>query len=202
MSHGNTARLANYHGDSQLAKVCGFIAADEGRHEAAYSSIVEQLFDRDPEGAVLAFADMMKKGIVMPAHFMDDGWHSQPDANPGQNLFVDYATVADAIGVYTTADYADIVQHLVRCEGQEASWSMLIIFTQTEYRRLFSRLTIAGAALGRRQPAPEQRACFGGSRVPVQAFGAHPQACRPSDGAKAEGSQAWQGQDGGVQLDL
>jgi acyl-[acyl-carrier-protein] desaturase len=74
---------------------------------------VEQLFQRDPEGAILAFADMMKKGIVMPAHYMDDGWHSQEGANPGQNLFIDYATVADAIGVYTTMDYADIVQHLV-----------------------------------------------------------------------------------------
>ena len=75
---------------------------------------MEQLFAHDPEGAVLAFADMMKKGIVMPAHYMDDNWHSQEDANKGQNLFVDYATVADLIGVYTTGDYADIVQHLVR----------------------------------------------------------------------------------------
>ena len=63
---------------------------------------------------MLAFADMMKKGITMPAHYMDDGWHSGEDANKGQNLFVDYATAADLIGVYTTGDYADIVQHLVR----------------------------------------------------------------------------------------
>jgi acyl-[acyl-carrier-protein] desaturase len=72
------------------------------------------LFERDPEGAVLAFADMMKKGIVMPAHFMDDGWHGGDRGNKGQNLFVDYATVADSIGVYTTGDYADIVEHLVQ----------------------------------------------------------------------------------------
>ena len=84
----------------------------------AYTNIVEQLFAHDPEGAVLAFADMMKKGITMPAHYMDDGWHSNGEgANPGQNLFVDYATVADAIGVYTTGDYADIVQHLVGCRS-------------------------------------------------------------------------------------
>ena len=88
----------------------------------AYTNIVEQLFAHDPEGAVLAFADMMKKGITMPAHYMDDGWHSSGEgANPGQNLFVDYATVADAVGVYTTGDYADIVQHLVSCRSCEGS---------------------------------------------------------------------------------
>lgn len=83
----------------------------------AYGNIIEQLFARDPEGAVLAFADMMKKGIVMPAHFMDDGWHGSDQGNKGQNLFVDYATVADSIGVYTTGDYADIVEHLVKRWG-------------------------------------------------------------------------------------
>uniref|UniRef100_A0A7S3VQQ3 Acyl-[acyl-carrier-protein] desaturase n=1 Tax=Dunaliella tertiolecta TaxID=3047 RepID=A0A7S3VQQ3_DUNTE len=111
ISHGNTARLAAYHGDTVLAKICSLVAADEARHEAAYTSIVEQLFIRDPEGAVLAFYDMMKKGIVMPAHLVDDGKHASN--NSGASLFMDYATVADSTGVYTTADYADIVDHLV-----------------------------------------------------------------------------------------
>eukprot|EP00955_Chlamydomonas_euryale_P101846 365377-Chlamydomonas_euryale.AAC.21 len=44
---------------------------------------------------------------------MEDNWHTT-QGNPGQNLFVDYATVADSIGVYTTGDYAEIVEHLVR----------------------------------------------------------------------------------------
>lgn len=113
ISHGNTARLAQYYGDRPLAKLCGLIAGDEARHEAAYSAIVSELFRRDPDGAMLAFADMMRKGIVMPAHFVDDGWHSGANG-PRSNLFLDYATVADSIGVYTTNDYADIVDHLVR----------------------------------------------------------------------------------------
>jgi hypothetical protein len=46
ISHSNTARLAGYHGDPVLAKICGFIAGDEARHEAAYTSIVDQLFIR------------------------------------------------------------------------------------------------------------------------------------------------------------
>ena len=75
---------------------------------------------------MLAFADMMRKGIVMPAHFMEDDWHAEGNGVGAQaggshghghgatSLFVDYASVADAIGVYTTNDYANIVEHLVR----------------------------------------------------------------------------------------
>ena len=65
--------------------MCGSIASDEGRHEIAYQRIVDKLFELDPDGAVLAFADMMRKQIVMPAHLMDDGQHSTK--NSGRNLF-------------------------------------------------------------------------------------------------------------------
>jgi hypothetical protein len=68
-----------------LAKLCGSIASDEGRHEIAYQRIVEKLYELDPDGAVLAFADMMRKQIVMPAHLMDDGEHGAN--NSGRNLF-------------------------------------------------------------------------------------------------------------------
>ncbi|PNW73405.1 hypothetical protein CHLRE_14g630883v5 [Chlamydomonas reinhardtii] len=91
ISHGNTARLAAYHGDAALGKLCGLVAGDEARHE---------------------------QGIVMPAHFVDDGWHAGANADPGNgkpaNLFGDYAAVADSIGVYTTNDYANIVDVLVK----------------------------------------------------------------------------------------
>ena len=46
--------------------------------------IVDELFVKDPNGAMLAFADMMRKQIVMPAHLMDDGEHI---ARNGRNLF-------------------------------------------------------------------------------------------------------------------
>ena len=61
ISHGNTALHAKEHGDLKLATICGIIAADEKRHENAYTKIVEKLFEIDPNGAMLAFADMMKK---------------------------------------------------------------------------------------------------------------------------------------------
>ncbi|TYH94057.1 hypothetical protein ES332_A12G015000v1 [Gossypium tomentosum] len=105
ISHGNTARLAKEHGDIKLAQICGNIASDEKRHETAYTKIVEKLFEIDPYGTVLAFADMMRKKISMPAHLMYDG---QDD-----NLFDNFSAVAQRLGVYTARDYADILEFLV-----------------------------------------------------------------------------------------
>ncbi|PIN00383.1 Acyl-[acyl-carrier-protein] desaturase [Handroanthus impetiginosus] len=105
ISHGNTARLAREHGDLKLAQICGTIAADEKRHETAYTKIVEKLFEIDPDGTVLAFADMMKKKISMPAYLMYDG--------RDDNLFDHFSAVAQRLSVYTAKDYADILEHLV-----------------------------------------------------------------------------------------
>lgn len=105
ISHGNTARLAKERGDIKLAQVCGSIAADEKRHETAYTKIVDKLFEIDPDDTVLAFADMMKKKISMPAHLMYDGHNS--------NLFEHFSSVAQRLGVYTAKDYADILEFLV-----------------------------------------------------------------------------------------
>ena len=46
-----------------LEQMCGMIAADESRHEIAYTKIVSELFERDPDGAMHAFADMMRKQV-------------------------------------------------------------------------------------------------------------------------------------------
>ncbi|KAJ7565968.1 hypothetical protein O6H91_02G083100 [Diphasiastrum complanatum] len=105
ISHGNTARHAKELGDSKLATICGLIAADEKRHENAYSKIVEKLFEVDPDCAMLAFDDMMRKKIAMPAHLMYDGHDEQ--------LFEHFSLVAQRTGVYTAKDYADILEHLV-----------------------------------------------------------------------------------------
>ncbi|XP_074310642.1 stearoyl-[acyl-carrier-protein] 9-desaturase, chloroplastic-like [Silene latifolia] len=106
VSHGNTARLAKEHGDLKLAQICGIIAADEKRHETAYTKIVEKLFEIDPDGTVLALADMMRKKVTMPAHLMYDG--------NDDDLFDNYSSVAQRIGVYTAKDYADILEFLVQ----------------------------------------------------------------------------------------
>ncbi|KAF3545320.1 hypothetical protein DY000_02002422 [Brassica cretica] len=105
ISHGNTARQAKEHGDLKLAQICGSIAADEKRHETAYTKIVEKLFGIDPDGTVVAFADMMRKKISMPAHLMYDG--------RDESLFDNFSSVAQRLGVYTAKDYADILEFLV-----------------------------------------------------------------------------------------
>ncbi|CAL5417101.1 unnamed protein product [Camellia sinensis] len=105
ISHGNTARLAKHYGDSNLAQICGTIASDEKRHEIAYTKIMENLFQIDPDAAVIAFANMMQKKIAMPAHWMYDG-HDE-------DLFVHFSTVAQRLGVYTATDYANILEFLL-----------------------------------------------------------------------------------------
>jgi|UniRef100_A0A2N9I5K7 acyl-[acyl-carrier-protein] desaturase len=105
ISHGNTARHAKEYGDLKLAQICGTIASDEKRHETAYTKIVEKLFEIDADGTVVAFADMMRKKISMPAHLMYDG--------RDDNLFEHFSAVAQRLGVYTARDYADILEFLV-----------------------------------------------------------------------------------------
>uniref|UniRef100_A0A024BTW3 Acyl-[acyl-carrier-protein] desaturase n=1 Tax=Glycine max TaxID=3847 RepID=A0A024BTW3_SOYBN len=105
VAHGNTARLAKEGGDPVLARLCGTIAADEKRHENAYSRIVEKLLEVDPTGAMVAIGNMMEKKITMPAHLMYDG--------DDPRLFEHYSAVAQRIGVYTANDYADILEFLV-----------------------------------------------------------------------------------------
>ena len=114
MSHGATGRLAAKAGDEVLTKIVGLIAGDEARHEAGYTRTMDLIFEKDPDGAVACFADMMRSQIVMPAHFMDDGRHGggvSPEA--GRSLFGDFSAVAEGLGVYTSEDYIEIMEHLI-----------------------------------------------------------------------------------------
>lgn len=160
ISHGNTARHALEHGDEILAKICGSIASDEGRHEIAYSRIVDKLFELDPDGSLTAFADMMRKQIVMPAHLMDDGEH---EGKTGRNLFADFSAVADRTGTYTAYDYADIMDHLVNrwrvkerqhLKGEAAEAQDYLVKLPDRIRKLTER------ANARKQKSRGQEAAF------------------------------------------
>ena len=70
ISHRRTATLAKQYGNNQLSKICGVIAADEARHAKAYKSFISKIIEIDPSEMMLAFEDMMRKKIVMPAHFL------------------------------------------------------------------------------------------------------------------------------------
>ena len=109
ISHTNTGKLAEKCGDQILSKICSVIAGDEARHEEAYKRIFRRIVETDASNAVMAFADMMKQKINMPALLMSDGTE--------RDLFNQFAVVAQRIGVYTIRDYAEVIEHLMNYWG-------------------------------------------------------------------------------------
>jgi acyl-[acyl-carrier-protein] desaturase len=107
VSHRRTATLAKQYGNGQLSKICGVIAADEMRHAKAYKSFISSIFEIDASEMMIAFEDMMRKKIVMPAHFL-----RQQGEKIG-NAFTHFSDAAQRLGVYTTADYTDILESLI-----------------------------------------------------------------------------------------
>ena len=83
------------------------IAGDENRHAKAYKTFVEKIFDLDPSEMMIAFEDMMRKKIVMPAHYMREF-----GVEMGKT-FGHFTDAAQRIGVYTSADYTDILDTLL-----------------------------------------------------------------------------------------
>jgi len=66
---------------------------------------IGEVMERDPERGVRVFQEVLRRMVSMPGRLMDDG------KNPG--LFDQFAAVAQRTNVYTLADYAGIIRHLV-----------------------------------------------------------------------------------------
>ena len=107
VSHNRVAQMAKKYGDNKLSKMCKMIAGDEMRHHHAYSEFVNRIFQVDPSEMMLAFQYMMKAKIVMPAHFLRESGEKIGTA------FEQFSDSAQRIGVYTAADYVDIMQKLI-----------------------------------------------------------------------------------------
>jgi acyl-[acyl-carrier-protein] desaturase len=107
ISHRRTATLAKQCGNQLLSKMCGVIAADEMRHAKAYKSFISRIFEVDPSEMMLAFEDMMRKKIVMPAHFLRETGVKLSET------FSHYSDAAQRLGVYTTQDYIEILDTLL-----------------------------------------------------------------------------------------
>jgi acyl-[acyl-carrier-protein] desaturase len=107
VSHNRVAQMAKKFGDNKLAKMCKMIAGDEMRHHHAYSEFVTRIFQVDPSEMMIAFQYMMKQKIVMPAHFLRESGEKISTA------FEQFSDSAQRIGVYTAADYIDIMQKLM-----------------------------------------------------------------------------------------
>lgn len=104
IAHVNTGKLADKAGDDILSRICKTIAGDEARHETAYKGFMSKIFEMDPDGALLAFEKMMKKKITMPALLMDN--------EKNDSLFDRFSLITEKMGIYTTFDYANIINHL------------------------------------------------------------------------------------------
>ncbi len=106
ISHINVAKIAKKRGHKALAKMSRIIAGDEMRHHIAYTEFVKEIFKIDPSEMMLAFHHMMKHKIVMPAMHLRQSFGVKGD------LFDDFSTAAQRIGVYTGFDYVDIIKKL------------------------------------------------------------------------------------------
>ena len=107
VSHRRTATIAKKHGNAHLSKMCGVIASDEARHAKAYKNFVTRIFEVDPSEMMLAFEYMMKKKIVMPAHFLRQQGESIGTA------YTHFSDAAQRLGVYTSIDYTEILESLI-----------------------------------------------------------------------------------------
>lgn len=107
VSHRRVGTLAKKFGDMKLSKMCGLIAADEARHAKAYKHFFANIIEVDPNEALIAFEDMMRKKIVMPAHFLRELGGAVGEA------YVHFSNAAQRVGVYTALDYATILKGLI-----------------------------------------------------------------------------------------
>ncbi|RXF71381.1 acyl-ACP desaturase [Arcticibacter tournemirensis] len=107
ISHRRVASLAKRDGDTLLSKMCGVIASDEARHARAYKDFISEIIKVDPNEVLLAFEDMMRKKIVMPAHFLREL------GKKAGETFTHFADAAQRLGVYTSVDYVDILKQLI-----------------------------------------------------------------------------------------
>ncbi len=108
ISHNRVSEIAKRNGVLRLAKMCKIIAGDEMRHHLAYVEFVKRIFEVDPNEMMLAFQHMLKLKIVMPAHFLRES------AEPIGRAFEIFSDSAQRIGVYTSADYVDIIRKLIK----------------------------------------------------------------------------------------
>jgi acyl-[acyl-carrier-protein] desaturase len=107
ISHRRVGTLAKQSGNKKLAQMCGVIAADEARHAKAYKDFSSRIFEMDASGMMLAFEDMMRRKIVMPAHLLRESGQKAGE------LWEHFSDAAQRAMVYTGQDYINILKDLL-----------------------------------------------------------------------------------------
>jgi len=108
VSHLNVGKLARSVGAEKLYQLSAKIAGDEHRHARVYKYFIEKIMEVDTDEALLAFQDMMKKKITMPAMYMRERGGQIGDT------FKRFEAVATRSGVYTGWDYVEILEDLLQ----------------------------------------------------------------------------------------
>lgn len=106
ISHRRVASAAKQSDNLVLSKICGVVASDENRHAKAYKNFVSKIFEADPNEMMLAFEYMMRRKIIMPAHFLRESGEKL-------NTFSTFSDSAQRVGMYTAIDYVDILRSLI-----------------------------------------------------------------------------------------
>ncbi|MEK8179076.1 acyl-ACP desaturase [Flavobacterium buctense] len=152
ISHNRVSQIAKQYGDKKLSKLCKMIAGDEMRHHHAYSEFVNQIFKVDPSEMMLAFQYMMKQKIVMPAVFLRESGEKISTA------FEEFSNSAQKLGVYTAADYVDILKKLT--EKWEIDKITNLTAEAEKARDYLMRLPERMAKISERMVLPEETKIF------------------------------------------
>lgn len=108
VSHLNVGLKARQAGATRMFEMCKRIAGDENRHARAYRTFIQKFLEVDPNEVVLAFEDMMRKKITMPAMYMRERGMAMGDT------FAKFEKIATRSGIYTPADYVAILEDLLK----------------------------------------------------------------------------------------
>lgn len=108
ISHLNVGKVAEQVGASRLYELSKRVAGDEQRHARAYKLFITKFLEIDSSEVVLAFQDMMKKKITMPAMYMRERGKEVGET------FKKFEVIANRSGVYTPWHYVEIMENLVK----------------------------------------------------------------------------------------
>ncbi len=107
ISHLNVGKIALQAGATRLFNISRKVGGDESRHAQAYKLFISKILDVDTSEAVIAFQEMMKKKIIMPAMYMRERGKQVGET------FKKFEVIANRTGVYTPWHYVEIIENLV-----------------------------------------------------------------------------------------
>ena len=113
--HGKMANVAQHAGATPYHKGQAVITGHESNHERYYEAFNKGAFHIAPESSMLSLAELVRRGMIMPTRLIDD--EVSRDENGQPDLFERYGRLAWVEGIYTPADYAEVIGHMIEAYG-------------------------------------------------------------------------------------